>query len=165
MNSYKNIIYFVHKHKRLLSLIGIPIASIMFSHFALASPNWTITTLFGETDEVHLIPHKGVDFALSVGTPVDSIVDGTVIDVRHAGTKSWGTSVHIKDDQGREVIYGHLSKAEVEIGQVVHMGDEIALSGNTGMSTGPHLHIQININGKPINPMRDIIGMALGSHK
>lgn len=121
-----------------------------------------MTSYFGEIDDVHHVPHNGVDFAMPVGTKVDSIVDGTVTDVRHDGNRSWGTSVHINDTQGRHVIYGHLSEPKVAIGQEVHAGDLIALSGDSGRSTGPHLHIQININGKPIDPMRDIVGAALG---
>jgi murein DD-endopeptidase MepM/ murein hydrolase activator NlpD len=156
----------LNKHKGLLTMVFIPVASVICSHLTMAaSPLWTETSYFGEVDSVHHIPHNGVDFAMPEGTRVDSIVDGTVIDVRHAGNRSWGTSVHIRDLQGREVIYGHLSQPEVEIGQMVHVGDEIALSGNTGHSFGSHLHIQININGKPINPMRDIIGAAIGRHQ
>jgi murein DD-endopeptidase MepM/ murein hydrolase activator NlpD len=158
--------YLIHKHRTLISLVVIPLASLAFSHVALASsPIWTMTSYFGELDDVHHVPHNGVDFAMPVGTPVDSIVDGNVIDVRHAGNKSWGTSVHIRDTQGRDVIYGHLSEVEVQVGQEIHIGDEIALSGNTGHSTGAHLHIQININGKPIDPMPTILKAAIGRHE
>jgi murein DD-endopeptidase MepM/ murein hydrolase activator NlpD len=158
-----NFRYFLYKHRTLICLAGIPLVSIAFGNIVSASsPVWTITSYFGELDDVHKIPHNGIDFAAPIGTPVDSIVDGTVTDIKHAGSRSWGTSVHIKDAQGREVIYGHLSEPKVHIGQQIHTGDLLALTGNTGRSTGPHLHIQININGKPIDPMRDIMRAAMG---
>ena len=158
-----NIKYQLYKHRKAIMMIGLPLASMAFSSVALASsPTWTMTSYFGEIDSVHTVPHKGVDFAMPIGTPLDSIVDGTVEDIRHAGNRSWGTSVHIRDVQGREVIYGHLNDATVNVGDTVHVGDLIAHSGNTGRSTGPHLHLEIKINGKSINPMRDIVGAALG---
>lgn len=146
----------LNKHKSLILGIGVPLASIFLVDIIHASPIWTMTTHFGEVDEVHLTPHKGVDYAMPIGTPLESIVDGTVTDVKHAGTRSWGNSVHIQDSQGREIIYGHLKDATVNVGDHVHVHDIIAHSGNTGNSTGPHLHLEIRINGKPINPMADI---------
>lgn len=163
-----NLKYQLHKHRTLITLIGSSIISLLISDYVNASssssPIWTMTSYFGELDDVHTIPHKGVDFAMPIGTPLDSIVDGTVTDVRHADDRSWGTSVHITDTQGREVIYGHLNDSTVNVGDVVHKGDLIAHSGNTGRSTGAHLHLEIKINGKSIDPMRDIVGRALGNN-
>lgn len=104
---------------------------------------WTITTQFNQIDEVHHTPHKGIDVACPQGTPVHAIEDGQVDYILHEGHRSFGTSVWVHSRIG-EVIYGHLSHADVAVGQYVHTGQVIALSGNTGDSTGPHIHLQIN---------------------
>lgn len=120
-----------------------------------ASLPWTITTHFGDIDSVHPTPHKGVDFALPEGTPLKSIVGGkvTVVD---EGNISFGKSVRISAPDGRYVIYGHMHDFTVQSGATVHFGDTIGHSGTTGNSTGPHLHFQVNINGKPVDPMPTI---------
>ena len=61
--------------------------------------------------------------------------------------------VYINHDDGRQTRYGHLSKILVKTGQRVNQGDKIALSGNTGRSTGPHVHFEILINGSQVNPL------------
>ncbi|MDF2533996.1 MAG: hypothetical protein K0R18_153 [Bacillales bacterium] len=118
--------------------------------------NWRISAHFGETNDVHSTPHKGVDFAIKTGTPIKSITNGKVVAILDRGNEGCGKTIHIRDNQGHTIIYGHLSEFKVKSGQAVHNGDVIALSGNTGHSTGPHLHLQINVNGKPINPMSHI---------
>ncbi len=128
--------------------------------FASSLP-WTITTEYGEIDEVHRTPHKGIDFAVPQGTPIKAVVEGNVEVVRDEGNISFGKSVRIRTDDGRLTIYAHLSQPKVHVGQHVEFGDVIGNSGNTGNSTGPHLHFQVNINGKPVNPMPTIVqGMA-----
>ncbi len=89
-----------------------------------------------------LAGHDGLDFAMPIGTPVYSTDDGVVI---MAGGEIYGTTVVIQHGWGRSY-YGHLSKVEVTVGQKVSKGDEIALSGNTGITTGPHLHFGIKFN-------------------
>jgi hypothetical protein len=116
--------------------------------------NWPISTQFNQIDEVHLTPHKGVDFAIQSGTSVPSIGDGIVKSVTDEGAKSFGKSVTIHQTDGTDAIYGHLSKFNVKEGQTVHVGDIIGYSGSTGDSTGPHLHLQVMQNGKAINPLQ-----------
>ncbi|MCD7836264.1 MAG: M23 family metallopeptidase, partial [Lachnospiraceae bacterium] len=95
--------------------------------------------------------HKGVDWAVSTGTPVYASCGGTV--VKAGWGSGYGYVVYIDHEDGRQTRYGHLSKVLVKVGQTVKQGERIALSGNTGVSTGPHLHFEILINGTQVNPL------------
>ncbi len=95
--------------------------------------------------------HKGVDWAVPVGTAVMASSSGVV--TRAGWGSGYGYCVYIKHADGRETRYGHLSKVLVSVGQKVSQGQKIALSGNTGVSTGPHLHFEILINGSQVNPL------------
>lgn len=95
--------------------------------------------------------HKGIDWAIPTGTSVVASNGGTV---SFAGWGSgYGYVVYINHADGRQTRYGHLSKVLVKSGQTVSQGQKIALSGNTGRSTGPHLHFEIRINGTAVNPV------------
>lgn len=94
--------------------------------------------------------HKGVDLATPTGTAVMASCGGVV--TRAGWLGSYGYAVYIQHPGGRETRYGHLSKILVSVGQQVSQGQKIALSGNTGNSTGPHLHFEIRINGTPVDP-------------
>ncbi|WP_373766996.1 murein DD-endopeptidase MepM [Glaesserella sp.] len=97
-------------------------------------------------------PHKGVDFAIPTGTPIIAPADGVV---EHIAYQANGAGRYIKLRHGSQytTVYMHLSRALVRVGQTVKKGERIALSGNTGRSTGPHLHYEFHINGHPVNPM------------
>ncbi len=95
--------------------------------------------------------HKGVDWATPVGTSVVASSSGVV--TRAGWGSGYGYCVYIKHSDGRETRYGHLSKVLVSVGQSVSQGQRIALSGNTGVSTGPHLHFEILIGGSQVNPL------------
>ena len=95
--------------------------------------------------------HKGVDWATPVGTSVAASSSGTV--TRAGWGSGYGYCVYIKHSDGKETRYGHLSKVLVSVGQSVTQGQRIALSGNTGVSTGPHLHFEILVNGSQVNPL------------
>ncbi len=95
--------------------------------------------------------HEGTDFAAAHGTPIYATADGTVI---HAGWLSgYGNLVKIKHEFGIETRYAHMSKVRVKVGDRVSRGDRIGDMGNTGRSTGTHLHYEVRIGGKPVNPM------------
>lgn len=95
--------------------------------------------------------HKGVDWATPKGTPVYASSGGTV--AKAGWGSGYGYVVYINHADGRQTRYGHLSKVLVKVGQTVKQGEQIALSGNTGISTGPHLHFEMLINGVQVNPL------------
>ncbi|WGE90220.1 murein DD-endopeptidase MepM [Actinobacillus arthritidis] len=96
-------------------------------------------------------PHNGVDFGIPTGTPIIAPSDGVV---EHIAYQARGAGRYIKLRHGHiTTVYMHLSKTLVRVGQRVRKGERIALSGNTGGSTGPHLHYEFHINGRPVNPM------------
>ncbi len=94
--------------------------------------------------------HKGVDWAGPTGTPVKASCGGTV--TKAGWGSGYGYVVYIDHEDGKQTRYGHLSRVLVSVGQKVRQGDRIALSGNTGVSTGPHLHFEMRINGTPVDP-------------
>ena len=95
--------------------------------------------------------HKGIDWATPTGTAVMASSAGTV--TRAGWGSGYGYVVYINHEDGRQTRYGHLSKVLVSVGQKVKQGQKIALSGNTGVSTGPHIHFELLINGTPVNPL------------
>lgn len=98
--------------------------------------------------------HKGIDWATPVGTAVMASSAGTV--ARAGWGSGYGYVVYINHADGRQTRYGHLSKVLVSAGQTVSQGQKIALSGNTGISSGPHVHFEILINGTQVNPLKYI---------
>jgi len=95
--------------------------------------------------------HKGIDFVLPVDSEVYASAKGIVKKVNYS--KGYGKSIEIDHGNGITTVYGHLNKIIVRIGDEVNIGQKIALSGNTGMSTGPHLHFEIRIHNKSVNPI------------
>lgn len=114
---------------------------------------YKITTQFGAIDTSHKIAHQGIDLAMPIGTPVKSVGDGIVTSITDEGSRSFGKAIYVHLNDGHDVIYGHLSDFKVIRGQQIHTGDVIALSGNTGLSTGAHLHLQISEHNKNIDPL------------
>lgn len=94
--------------------------------------------------------HYGIDLALNVGDPVVSAFDGTVRVVRKS--KSYGNCIVIRHKNGLETLYAHLSGTTVTSNQEVSAGEQIGMGGNSGRSSGPHLHFEIRYLGGAINP-------------
>jgi len=95
--------------------------------------------------------HSGTDFAAAYGTPIYSTADGVVI---HAGWgNGYGRLVKIQHEFGIETRYAHLAKIRVKVGDRVSRGDRIGDMGSSGRSTGTHLHYEVRIGGKAVNPM------------
>jgi murein DD-endopeptidase MepM/ murein hydrolase activator NlpD len=97
-------------------------------------------------------PHNGVDFGLPVGTPIVAPSMGVV--EKATFTRSTGYYIVVRHSNGLSTVYMHLSKLLVSPGQRVNAGSVIARSGNTGLSTGPHLHYEVRLNGRAVNPLR-----------
>ncbi|MCX6179030.1 MAG: M23 family metallopeptidase [Chlorobiales bacterium] len=112
-----------------------------------------ITSDFGlRLHPIYHIPllHAGIDFSVPEGTKVQSAGDGIVA---YAGyDKGYGQKVTINHGYGYKTIYAHLSKSLVRQGQRIKQGEIIALSGNTGVSTGPHMHYEVHKDNKIVNP-------------
>jgi len=94
--------------------------------------------------------HPGVDLAGPVGTRIYATADGVV--GRSQWVRGYGNLVEIDHGHGIQTRYGHLSKSLVTAGQRIRRGDLIALMGSTGRSTGSHLHYEVRLEGKPVNP-------------
>lgn len=95
--------------------------------------------------------HKGVDWATPVGTSIFASCGGTV--TQAGWFSSYGNCVTIRHPDGNQTRYAHLSRVLVSVGETVEQGEQIALSGNTGRSTGPHLHFEIIVNGSQVDPL------------
>lgn len=98
--------------------------------------------------------HKGVDWSTPTGTTVVASSGGTV--AKAGWGSGYGYVVYINHPDGRQTRYAHLSKVLVSVGQTVEQGQKIALSGNTGVSTGPHVHFEMLIGGSQVNPLNYI---------
>ena len=112
----------------------------------------TITSRYGESSRLRQSTHTGLDISATTGTEIKAVASGTVICAKYSG--SYGNLVKIDHGNGVETWYGHTSKMYVKVGQEVKAGDVIAAVGSTGNSTGPHLHLEIRINGTHVNPQK-----------
>ena len=95
--------------------------------------------------------HRGIDYAVSVGTPVRAAQSGRVI---FAGEDKTGYGLMVKIDHGAgmETIYAHLSQVQTRVGKIAIIGEVIAISGQSGTVTGPHLHFEVRKDGKAVDP-------------
>jgi len=109
---------------------------------------YTITSRFGTRSSGM---HKGLDIAAPIGTPIYAAASGTVT-ASGWSTTGFGNFVKISHGNGVETLYAHCSTLNVSEGQYVSQGQMIATVGSTGWSTGPHLHLEIRVNGTVVNP-------------
>jgi murein DD-endopeptidase MepM/ murein hydrolase activator NlpD len=95
--------------------------------------------------------HRGVDFGSREGTPVYAAADGVVVEARK---DRWaGNIMRIQHENGLQTVYAHLREITVPKGCFVRMGEVVALSGKTGVSTGPHLHFEVLFQGEQVAPL------------
>lgn len=117
-----------------------PVRGSVNSEFGRRPSPWTQSVEF----------HSGIDIKAQTGTPVHAPAAGTVVVAGPA--HEYGTAVILDHGQDIRTLYGHLSKVSVRPGQKVERGTLLAYSGNTGRSSGPHLHYEIFVKGQPVNP-------------
>lgn len=121
-------------------------------YIAVTPVKGTISSRYGSNSSVRDHTHMGLDIAAKTGTPIKAAADGKVT---FSGTKGgYGKIIIIKHDNGVETYYGHCSKLYKTVGATVSAGETIAAVGSTGYSTGPHLHFEIRVNGKNVNPQK-----------
>jgi murein DD-endopeptidase MepM/ murein hydrolase activator NlpD len=100
-------------------------------------------------------PHEGIDVTAPMGTPIEAPAAGKVID---AGWEAgYGNTITIDHGFGTVTKFAHASKLLVREGERVSRGERIALVGNTGLATGPHLHYEVHVNGRPVDPLKYVL--------
>ena len=112
--------------------------------------NGTVTSRFGMVSSVRSSAHTGLDISTSRGTGIRPIANGTVIFAAYKG--SYGNLIIIDHGNGVQSYYAHCNALYVTAGQYVSTDSVIAAVGSTGNSTGPHLHLELRVNGTPVNP-------------
>ncbi|OYY50342.1 MAG: peptidase M23 [Methylophilaceae bacterium 17-44-8] len=123
----------------------LPNSSPVQAGFNSSSYGWRIDPFNG-----HKAFHEGLDFPANTGAPILAAADGIVIAAEH--TPDYGKIVKINHGSGLETRYAHASNILVKVGERVTKGQRVALVGNTGRSTGPHLHYEIRLNGNALDP-------------
>lgn len=124
-------------------------------YYAVYPLEGKITSGFGErtspiTKKKEL--HNGIDLSTAIGTNVKAVSAGVVEKVEDS--KTMGLTITINHNNGYETIYGHLSQVEVNVGEDIPSGSVIAKSGNSGISTGPHLHFEVHEDTIPVDPSK-----------
>jgi murein DD-endopeptidase MepM/ murein hydrolase activator NlpD len=117
-------------------------------------PNSPITSGFGARMDPFLgrpAMHTGIDFRAASGSLARTTAGGTVISAGYNG--GYGNMVEVDHGNGISTRYGHLSRIDVTVGQVVAKGAVLGETGSTGRSTGPHLHYEVRVDGAAVNPM------------
>lgn len=112
-----------------------------------------LSSYFGERKSPfngRTVMHDGLDIAANIGTSVTATADGIIARAEYSPT--YGNNLVIDHGYGYQTLYAHNSRNLVKVGQRVKRGERIAQVGNTGTSTGPHLHYEVHLNGVPINP-------------
>ena len=111
-----------------------------------------VTSRYGAVSRIRSGAHTGTDIACTTGTDIKVVADGTVTFSQRNG--SYGNLIKVDHGNGVETWYEHCSKLYATVGQQVKAGDVIAAVGSTGNSTGPHLHLEIRVDGVAINPQK-----------
>jgi len=146
--SYDEVFDLVKNKSQMLASIPAiqPLSNKDLNHVA-SGFGWRIHPIYKTS-----MMHSGMDFTASIGTPIHSTGNGSVAKVEMNG-RGFGNNVVINHGYGYQTLYGHMSRIAVKPGQKISRGDIIGYVGNTGSSTGPHLHYEVHKNGSPVNPI------------
>ena len=101
------------------------------------------------------LPHEGIDIAAPAGTRIVAPAEGRVIEV--GWQEGYGLMVVVDHGYGVETRYAHMSRTAAQVGQVVGRGDLLGYVGSTGLATGPHLHYEVRVNGRPVDPLKYVL--------
>jgi murein DD-endopeptidase MepM/ murein hydrolase activator NlpD len=104
-------------------------------------------------------PHEGIDVSAAMGSPIEAPANGRVISARWE--TGYGNTLEIDHGYGIVTRFAHASKLLVGVGQRVTRGQRVALVGSTGLATGPHLHYEVHVNGRPVDPLRYVLPEAI----
>ena len=128
----------------------------------MPTPGW-LTSQFSRSRNHPLLhisrPHEGIDVAAPMGAPIIAPASGVVMRVGYEN--GYGNTLEIDHGNGIVTRYAHCSRIDVKGGQRVTRGQTIAAVGSTGLATGPHLHYEIHINGKVVNPLTYVLSDAI----
>jgi len=146
--SFDEVFDLVKNKTQMLSSIPAiqPLSNKDLNHVA-SGYGWRIHPIY-KTEMMH----TGMDFTASIGTPIHATGNGQVSKVEMNG-RGFGNNIIINHGYGYQTLYGHMSRIAVKMGQKINRGDIIGYVGNTGSSTGPHLHYEVHKNGTPVNPI------------
>jgi murein DD-endopeptidase MepM/ murein hydrolase activator NlpD len=148
VNRFDELMVDVDRMNLLRTALGkVPYATPVFDKFRYTSPFGVRRDPMGRGRRMH----TGIDFAAPRGTPIHATADGVVISAK--SESGYGQTVRIQHDFGFETVYAHQSRLRVKAGQRVSRGDHIGDMGSTGRSTGSHLHYEVLVNGRQVNPM------------
>jgi murein DD-endopeptidase MepM/ murein hydrolase activator NlpD len=142
--SFRDLIEFFKKQRSVLACVPSiwPVRGWVSSEFGIRQSPFTGRREF----------HKGIDIAADPGREIVAPADGIV--VLNGRDPNMGLVVQLNHSQGFSTIYGHLLRSVVRKGQILRRGDVIGFIGNSGRSTGPHLHYTMLLNGVPVNPRK-----------
>ncbi|MBK7858987.1 MAG: M23 family metallopeptidase [Archangiaceae bacterium] len=167
---YKQLLQSAGLDKGLQGMAGMVFTDVLSEAIAKSSPA-LLPPLPGEAPAAHpgsapgvtsgfgarkdpftgeLAQHEGVDVAAEAGTPISAAWDGKVVSAGERG--GYGNAVEVDHGNGVHTLYAHASELEVKPGDVVKAGDKLGEVGSTGRSTGPHLHLELRVNGKAADP-------------
>ena len=146
--SYDEVFELVKNKAQMLASIPAiqPLSNKDLNHVA-SGFGWRIHPIY-KTEMMH----SGMDFTAPIGTPIHATGNGSVAKVEMNG-RGFGNNIIISHGYGYQTLYGHMSRIAVKPGQKISRGDIIGFVGNTGSSTGPHLHYEVHKNGSPVNPI------------
>ena len=129
-------------------------------NYVFPTTTGTISSRFGDSRDNGSRSHAGVDIAVPVGSDVLSMAAGRVTYTGYNSQR--GNYIKVDNQDGTQSIYQHLSAFNSKVGDYVQAGQKIALSGNSGVGTGPHLHYELLRNGTPIDPLSVTYGSSSG---
>ena len=143
-NNLENEINVIIEKNKMPTVNGIKLLSNPLDSYTY------ISSRYGSYSTRRVAAHTGTDLACPTGTNIKSVASGTVVFAAYKG--SYGNLVKVSHGNNVETWYAHCSSIDCEVGDTVEAGEQIAKVGTTGNSSGPHLHFEIRVNGKALNP-------------